>query len=212
MDKRVASDTTTISDVEAGIERALEEVRMLDQRGRLPQELKPLVHLAPPEGASVHVSLRKRESSRPIRRAAPADSFVQRLCGAWIVYEMPTALDAQDPGDKPDRSESGNPLEDFIAALDRAERDPHLSFVSLKWFRDTYLAKRGYAWARDPDLPRRLVQETTERGLIVTSKVDNPKTPEFPVTSIRLNRQHPDVRKVLGTTAVPGADAGSASG
>jgi len=118
---------------------------------------------------------------------------------------MPAALDSNGP-EKPERAESGSPLDDFIAALDRAERDPHLSFVSLKWFRDTYLVKRGYGWARDPDIPRRLVQETTERGLIVTSKVDNPKTPEFPVTSIRLNRQHPDVKKILG--AAPVTEAG----
>jgi hypothetical protein len=84
-----------------------------------------------------------------------------------------------------------------VVALDHVEKDPHLRFVSLKWFRDTYLPKRGYAWATDPDIPRRMVHEAAESEMILTAKVPNPKTPEFPVTTIRLNRDHPRVKEFL---------------
>jgi len=33
---------------------------------------------------------------------------------------------------------------------------------------------------------------------VLTSKVPNPKSPSYPVTAIRLNRQHPQVAAVLG--------------
>jgi len=34
--------------------------------------------------------------------------------------------------------------------------------------------------------------------LILVGKVPNPKSPQFPVTSIRLNRLMPEVQEVLG--------------
>jgi len=72
---------------------------------------------------------------------------------------------------------SGDPLTDFVLALDHAERDPQLSFISLKWFRDVYLLKRGLAWAEDPDLPRRVVQQATDAGMLQLHKVPNPSSP-----------------------------------
>ncbi|MFN0243485.1 MAG: hypothetical protein ACKVWV_11390 [Planctomycetota bacterium] len=192
------SEPSTIAGIESELQGAFEALREIHQRGQLPQELQPLLKLVPPDGASVHVSLRQRETGRQIRRTQPAGSWTQRSCAVWIVYEAPGAAP-----DFRSRMESlGNPLQEFVLALNHAERDPHLQFISLKWFRDTYLVKRGYGWAQDPDLPRQLTQELTERNLILTSKVPNPKTPEFPVTSIRLNREHPEVRKIL-------ADAGT---
>ena len=37
--------------------------------------------------------------------------------------------------------------------------------------------------------------------MILTSKVPNPKTPEFPVTTIQLNRTHPKVQRMLESLA-----------
>jgi len=188
-------DSTTIAGLESELEDALDALAELDRQSELPAALRPLLALLPPDGASVHVSLRQRESGRQLRRSATREHWQPRLCAAWIVYEMPLA------GLAPRTESSGDPLTDFVVALDHAERDPHLSFVSLKWFRDVYLQKRGFVWAEDADLPRRLVQQATERGVLLTHKVPNPKQPEFPVTSIRLNRQHPDVQRVLEIAA-----------
>ena len=199
----------TISELESGLQRSLAALRELEERGELPEELKPLLVLAPPDGASVHVSLRHRDTGRALRGGAAAGSWTPPICGAWVVYESAESLKGTGARDHRSSDGSGDPLQDFVAALDRVEKDPHLHFVSLKWFRDTYLAKRGYEWASDPDIPRRMIHEAAESGLILTSKVPNPKTPEFPVTTIQLNRSHPDVKRILdsiGTARSGGED------
>jgi hypothetical protein len=200
----------TISELESGLQRSLAALRELEDRGELPEELEPLLALAPPDGASVHVSLRQRDTGRALRGGAAAGSWSPPTCGAWVVYESAEGLRGAAGRDHRSSDGSGDPLQDFVAALDRVEKDPHLHFVSLKWFRDTYLAKRGYEWATDPDLPRRMIHEAAESGLILTSKVPNPKTPEFPVTTIQLNRAHPDVKRILESiaTGAPGGSGG----
>jgi len=195
----------TIAQLEFEVQAALESLRELERMGRLPVSLQPLLHIAPPDGSSVHVSLRARESGRQLRRNQPLDSFQPRNSAVWVVYEVPQQENMQaDPG-------TGEPMVDFVIALDHAERDPHLSFIALKWFRDTYLQKRGFAWAFDPDMPRRLIQEATDAGIIVMHKVPNPKQPEFPVTGIRLDREHPLVQDVLQTAAANAEDSAQAS-
>lgn len=189
----------TIPETESALQQALVSLRELEARGELPPALKPLLELAPPVGGSVHVSLRERESGRPVGPEIQAQGWSSRECGAWIVHEVPLELGA---GDSRGRGASGRgtgPLREFVLALDRVEKDPHLRFVSLKWFRDTYLPRRGFDWASDPDLPRQVVHEAAESGIILTAKVPNPKTPEFPVTTIRLNREHALVVEFLAT-------------
>ena len=201
---------STISELEFQLQRSLALLREIDQRGELPRDLKPLLALAPPDGASVHVSLRQRDTGRQLRVGAPIHSWAPRACGAWVVYEVAQGL-GSSPGLAPRAVEgSGDPLQDFIGALDHVEKDPHLHFVSLKWFRDTYLPKRGYDWANDPDLPRQMVHEAAEAEMILTSKVPNPKTPEFPVTTIQLNRSHPKVQRILAAIAPKPAPAAAA--
>ncbi len=194
-DPKSWDDSLTIARLESELEDALAALAELGHRSEFPAALRPLLALVPPEGASVHVSLRQRDSGRQLRRSAPRAEWQPRQCAVWIVFEMP------QPGRAPRTESSGDPLTDFVLALDHAERDPQLSFISLKWFRDVYLLKRGFLWAEDPDLPRRVVQQATEGGLLQLHKVPNPKQPEFPVTSIRLDRQHPEVQRLLGSSS-----------
>lgn len=208
MESAYDDSSGTIADLEADIEDALDALLELERRGRLPQELRALLALTPPEGASVHVSLRQRDTLRQIRRSATENHYAQANCGAWIVFEL--APDEVHEGPPGEAREPNDVLDDFIRALDRAERDPHMSFVSLKYFRDQYLAKVGLVWARDFDLTRAVIQDATDQGLLELSKVPNPRQPEFPVTTIRLARVHERVRRVLGegtTRPVRGANA-----
>lgn len=185
----------TIADLEHDLENALDRLRELDAHGELAPELKPLLLLAPIDGTSVHVSLRHRDKARQIRRTYNANAFSQAASGVWIVFE-PAHADWQD--DRSGGGNDGDPMVELVRALAQAESEPQLSFVSLKWFRDTYLPKRGPGWGSDPDLARRLLQRATENGIVLTSKVANPKTPEFPVTTILLDRTHPMVRRWIG--------------
>lgn len=198
----------TVGDLEHDLENTLHHIRELESRGQIPPDLKPLLLLAPIDGTSVHVSLRHRDVARQIRRDHGAQAFTQREGAVWIVFEAPFTdprgdrdADAGRRGrDSTDRPGS-EPFEEFIRALDDAEHEPQMHFVSLKWFRDTYLLKCGYPWAHDPDLPRQMLQQATEQNLVLTSKVPNPKQPMFPVTSIHLNHEHPDVQHILGRAA-----------
>jgi hypothetical protein len=90
-------------------------------------------------------------------------------------------------------------LSDLVRALDRAEGRPGYEFVSLKWFRDSALVHEGYSWASDEFARHDLLREAIDRRWILTSKVANPRPPNFPVTAIRLNRQMPEVNEALGT-------------
>jgi hypothetical protein len=89
-------------------------------------------------------------------------------------------------------------LSDLLRALDRAENRPGYDFVSLKWFRDTALAHEGFSWAADEATRHDVLREVIDRRWILTSKVANPRPPNFPVTAIRLNRLMPEVNSALG--------------
>jgi hypothetical protein len=92
-------------------------------------------------------------------------------------------------------------LSDLILALDRAERRPGYQFVSLKWFRDTALVHEGFSWTADEFARHDALREAIDRRWILTSKVANPRPPQYPVTAIRLNRRMPEVNAVLGSRA-----------
>jgi hypothetical protein len=93
---------------------------------------------------------------------------------------------------------ASNPLADLIRALDRAESRPGYNFVALKWFRDAALPAAGFSWASSDANRQSLLRSAIDKRLILTSKVDNPKSPQFPVTAIRLNRLMPEVKTILG--------------
>jgi hypothetical protein len=90
-------------------------------------------------------------------------------------------------------------LSDLVRALDRAEGRPGYEFVSLKWFRDSALTHEGFSWAADEFARHNALREAIDRRWILTSKVANPRPPNFPVTAIRLNRQMPEIAAVLGS-------------
>ena len=96
-------------------------------------------------------------------------------------------------------------MEDLLRALEKAEHEPQFGFVSLKWFRDVYLPRQGYSWAAAPESRQTVLVEAINRRWILTSKVANPKNPQFPVTAIKVNRPLAEVRKVLGREASFGA-------
>jgi hypothetical protein len=99
------------------------------------------------------------------------------------------------------RPVAADALSDLIRALDRAESQPGYKFVALKWFRDTALPSEEFAWASDDSKRRSVLRDAIDRRLILTNTVPNPKSPQFPVTAIRLNRLMPEVKAILGTPA-----------
>lgn len=87
---------------------------------------------------------------------------------------------------------------ELLRALDRAESTPGWSFVSLKKFRDEVLPTENVPSIRSDVERQAVLRSAIDKRLILRGKVQNPKSPQFPVTSIRLNRLMPEVQEVLG--------------
>ncbi len=100
----------------------------------------------------------------------------------------------------------GSHFGDFIKSLDGAEQRPGFDFVALKRFRDLNLTAEGYDWTGSLETRDQVLRTADHNGIVIIYKVPNPKAPAFPVTAIRLNRQHPEVVAVLGEIII--ADSG----
>ena len=87
---------------------------------------------------------------------------------------------------------------ELLRALDRAESTPGWSFVSLKKFRDEILPTENVPSIRSDVERQSVLRSAIDKRLILRGKVQNPKSPQFPVTTIRLNRLMPEVQEVLG--------------
>ena len=95
---------------------------------------------------------------------------------------------------------------DLVRSLDRAESKPGYDFISLKWFRDVFLPSEKFEWAALDSARQAALRQAIDRRLILTSKVQNPKSPQFPGTAIRLNRLLPEVQTMLGSGFVPDSE------
>jgi hypothetical protein len=78
-------------------------------------------------------------------------------------------------------------MKELCTALAEAERGGH-AFIALKWFRDSFLPRKAYRWNQHPETRQQVLAEAIQRGVVLTSKIANPKTPAYPTTTIRLNR------------------------
>jgi hypothetical protein len=87
---------------------------------------------------------------------------------------------------------------ELLKALDRAESTTGWSFVSLKKFRDEILPLEDVPSIRSDAERQSVLRSAIDKRLILKKPVPNPKSPQFPVTSIRLNRLMPEVQAVLG--------------
>jgi hypothetical protein len=162
-----------------------------------------------PSGYSAVVELfpgkEKNKKSRKKRKDSAAHNW-DPLSGSvsitFVKPESPTShlvkAEAQSysPGEHSPAGLSSQ-LAEAVRALDAAEHK--VAFVSLKWFRDQFLPGFGVAWAATPHAGKEIVSEAIARGLFLTSKVQNPKAPAFPVTAIRLNRDLPEFKQILGS-------------
>jgi hypothetical protein len=173
-----------------------------DIQGAFAQAVEALV---PPEHAAVVALL--DSSGRKKRRDAAGrnwDPMSGSVSITFVKTERPSLapkLPAEtDPVELPSPALSRQLLE-AIQALDTAERTR--SFVALKWFRDHYLPGAGVHWAAVPYAGQEVIKQAIDCGLFLTGQVPNPKTPAFRTTTICLNRQRPDVQRVLG--AAPAA-------
>ncbi len=158
-----------------------------------------------PAGYQVIVELCS-ENGRSKRRDALADTWSPEDDEVRIYFER---LDSEEPAHRAGRElrsaashsiEAGDEeqevalsidldarVKELCAALAEAERGGH-AFIALKWFRDSFLPRKAFRWNQHPETRQAVLAEAIQRGVVLTNKIANPKTPAYPTTTIRLNR------------------------
>jgi len=104
----------------------------------------------------------------------------------------------------PEQPSEAELLRILAKTLDHAESRPGWNFVPLKKFRDEIIL------AENPTVTdvewHNVLRSAIDKRLVLVGKVPNPKAPEFPVTTVRLNRLMPEVMILLGHTSDPDLD------
>ena len=190
----------SIPDAEEIIEEALNELAFSPDPG-----LARALHFLAPPGYQTIVELCS-ENGRSKRRNAMADAWSPEEDEVRIYFERD---DGAEPAPRAARAQRTAPAQGFeeedddqeavlpadmdarvkelCAALAEAERGGH-AFIALKWFRDSFLPRKAYRWNQHPESRQAVLAEAIQRGVVITSKIANPKTPAYPTTTIRLNR------------------------
>jgi hypothetical protein len=196
----------SIPDAEEILEEALNELASSTDPG-----LARALHFLAPPGYQAIVEL-CGENGRSKRRNAMADSWSAEEDELRIYFER---IDGLEPAPRPERApravaelpfngghdddedDDGQEaiipadlearVKELCAALAEAERGGH-AFIALKWFRDSFLPRKAFRWNQHPESRQAVLAEAIQRGVVVTSKIANPKTPAYPTTTIRLNR------------------------
>jgi hypothetical protein len=196
-----------IEDLENALIRALVIVRELDAEGALPPVLQPLTLLAPPRGFAVNVELRPFEDPDHPGEFAEDSRWDPRHGDVLITYESSRdeggwreerrgGWRGAAPAEMPAPPDPAVAIEDVVRVLARAESDPNFTFVALKFLRDQLLP-RHVPWAMIPHEAQIQINRSIDAGAVLTTKVENPRQPQYPVTAVRLNRENPIVVKVL---------------
>jgi hypothetical protein len=191
----------SIPDAEEIIEEALNELAFSSDPG-----LARALHFLAPPGYQAIVELCS-ENGRSKRRNSFAESWSPEEDEVRIYFERvgdseaaPRATRSPRPAiehhfsdDEDDSQEAQIPadldarVKELCAALAEAERGGH-AFIALKWFRDSFLPRKAFRWNQNPESRQAVLAEAIQRGVVLTSKIANPKTPAYPTTTIRLNR------------------------
>jgi hypothetical protein len=210
----------SIPDAEEIVEEALNELAFSPDPG-----LARALHFLAPPGYQAIVELCS-ENGRSKRRNASAETWSPEEDEVRIYFERvgdgeaaPRANRAPRAAPEPaydDEEDDGQEaiipadldarVKELCAALAEAERGGH-AFIALKWFRDSFLPRKAFRWNQNPESRQAVLAEAIQRGVVLTSKIANPKTPAYPTTTIRLNRAEagvPDEAQRFHPVAVHG--------
>jgi hypothetical protein len=204
----VENGNLSIPAAEEIIENALNELQYSTDPGMA----RALRFLAPP-GYQAIVELCS-ESGRSKRRSASADSWSPEDDEVRIYFERTGDGEPASRSSRASRSSANHSsnhsanqsldedepelepvlpadmdarVKELCGALAEAERGGH-AFIALKWFRDSFLPRKTFRWNQHPETRQSVLAEAIQRGVVMTSKIANPKTPAYPTTTIRLNR------------------------
>ena len=189
----------SVPEAEEIVEEALNELAFSQDPG-----LARALRFLAPSGYQAIVELCS-ENGRSKRRNASADSWSPEEDEVRIYFERLDDNNAPARQSRASRAPQEQHFDDdaddaaaspadldarvkeLCAALAEAERGGH-AFIALKWFRDSFLPRKAFRWNQHPESRQGVLAEAIQRGVVLTSKIANPKTPAYPTTTIRLNR------------------------
>jgi len=136
-----------------------------------------------PEEDEVRIYFERIDEDEEGEDDRPAPQLRTRASRPAVLYEDGHTAEGDGalPPDIDDR------IKELCATLAEAERGGH-AFIALKWFRDSFLPRKAFNWNQNPESRQMILAEAILRGVVLTSKIPNPKTPAYPTTTIRLNR------------------------
>jgi len=193
--------STTISDAEHVIEQSLEALRKAPLSENIASGLQYLI----PDGYRVVVEL--QEDGRKKRSTAAVSNWTPEL-GEIFIYFEPEEAGNSIPSPKPlvasafapplppkSNPQSEIPYDEVpdlhvtqlceaLATTEKAGR----SFIALKWFRDEALPLHRFDWAESIEDRQKVLGRAIELGAVQTGKIANPKAPQHPTTTLRLDR------------------------
>lgn len=178
------SGNLDISTMENIIEEALVNIAFSSDPGLTqaisflaPKEFRAVVELCDESGRSKHRNLSSK-------------SWSPKVDEIRIYFEADTGEEEVQLDLNPENISKY--VQELCHYLAKAEAQGH-NFVSLKWFRDSYLIRKSLEWGHNISHRQAILEEAIVQGLVVAYKVDNPKTPEFPTTAIKLKREEKEV-------------------
>lgn len=161
------------------------------------------VSLHDPESPNPSGEARKLRRDKPIRKATCKPVELRALFQPEdeVVREEEAEGGPEAEDTEPDEAEGSRAvgadggvdarLVRFVREVDRLERAR--KFVWIGYVVKERLPELGFGQAEAQEVLDRAQRE----GMVSLQKIPNPKNPDFPTTTIVLNRDHPVVRKVL---------------
>jgi hypothetical protein len=111
-----------------------------------------------------------------------------------LIYYL-SAAKLADRGEKPEVDNYD--FSDFIQLM--LANETRMPFVSAKYFVNKQMWRLG---SQNPEVNQKIFQAARDRGIIELGKSENVEAGAMPVTTCKLNREHPAVQLVLAGAAV----------
>lgn len=215
----------TINEIEQAVQRGLEELRGAPLNDKItgalkfltPSGYRPIVQFEEdgrkkrstaaasnwnPETGEIVIFFEPLQPSRqesvaptpidPAGGTVPTSGVTAAVWGTQVQVERIAISDA-----KVTDLQEITPLQiqQCCEALAEAEKAGK-SFIALKWFRDNDLMASGHAWAASLAARQAVLTKAIDLGAILTSQIPNPKAPQHPTTTLKLNRTSEFARSI----------------
>ncbi len=209
-----SDDEQTISDIEQTVQRGLEALRNAPLNDQIAAALKFLTPPGYRPIAQLEEDGRKKRSTAAAWNWNPSTGsillYFEPLCPVPAATGIPapslespqskipsagfiTHNRAQQLADEPLQQtdlEEVTPLQiqqccEALAVAEKAGK----AFIALKWFRDNGLMALDYEWTASLTRRQSILAKAIEVGAILTSSIPNPRAPQHPTTTIKLNRE-----------------------